>query len=171
MYHDDKLIFWLLWLASTATLFRWALFNPCRQCRLFDKSIVAVFLTQTCGLQDFFSGHSALWLFLISQLFLPFKVHADRKRINFFLVFESVYLQKDRAAWDLWFQALSIKWIHILLFKDFINSLRLGLIFMQSDFGWDTNAPNPFYIQVSSKVSIYHLLSNDLTIAGYSPAH
>lgn len=47
-----------------------------------------------------FSGHSALWLFLISQLFLPFPVLADLKQINSFLVaFRSVYLQKGSTAW------------------------------------------------------------------------
>lgn len=140
-YHDNKLTVWLLWLTSTVMSFRRELFSPCRQCGLFDKSSIAVLLTQTCGLQAFFLVTQHFLLFFISQLFLPFQVLTDLKQINSFWLLSKVFIyRKGRAACNLWFGA----WLNeftSMLFKDFIYTWRLGLFLMQSDFGWETNVP------------------------------
>lgn len=162
-YHHDKLTFWLLCLTSAVMSFRWELFSPCRRCGLFDKTSIAVLLTQTCGLQAFFlvTQHFGCSSFLSCFN----QVLADLKQIYSFLVaFESVYLEKGRAAWGLQSVACYAKWIYNLLLKDFISTHQLGLIFMYSNSGWDINVPRKLSLLYSvftilqEHYKVYHLL-------------
>lgn len=92
-----SLLFWLLCPTSTVMSFRWELLGPRRLSGLFDKSSIAVLLTQTCGLQAFFlvTQHFGYFSFL-SCFYLSKSLLIWNKLTPFWLLSE-VFIYK-RAA-------------------------------------------------------------------------